>query len=99
MRLALEAAGIVTTGRPSAAGNYGPFLQQKGFNSVSMNGYTPQTGDIAVFNATVQHPYGHIEGYDGDQWVSDFQQPKFNPYKDPSSAGSSTIYRSGCRCD
>jgi hypothetical protein len=36
VRLALEAAGIVTTGRPSAAGNYGPFLQQKGFNPVSI---------------------------------------------------------------
>jgi len=99
VRLALEAAGIVTTGRPSAAGNYGPFLQQKGFNPVSMNGYTPQTGDIVVFDSTTLHPYGHIEGYDGDQWVSDFRQRSMNPYSNPSSAGSSTIYRSGCRCD
>jgi RHS repeat-associated protein len=100
VRMALEGGGIVTTGRPNAAGNYGPFLQQKGFSPVSMNGYVPQTGDIDVFDITTQHPYGHITGYDGNEWVSDFFQPKgANPYAVKSSAGNSTIYRNSCPCN
>jgi RHS repeat-associated protein len=99
VRLALQAAGMVTTGHPVAGGNYGPFLQQHGFNPVSMNGYEPQTGDIDVFDTTVQHTYGHITGYDGNQWVSDYSQgANPNPYTVQSSAGNSTIYRNSCPC-
>jgi hypothetical protein len=65
-----------------------------------MNGYVPQTGDIDVFDITTQHPYGHITGYDGNEWVSDFFQPKgANPYAVKSSAGNSTIYRNSCPCN
>jgi RHS repeat-associated protein len=99
VRMALEAAGLNTKGHPAFAGNYGPFLSGKGFDPVSMAGYTPETGDIIVFGITDQHTYGHIAGYDGSQWVSDFKQHNANPYRDPSSAGPATIYRNGCKCD
>jgi len=29
--------------------DYGPYLQDNGFSTVSSDGYTPQTGDVAVF--------------------------------------------------
>jgi RHS repeat-associated protein len=78
VRWALEAGGINTNGHPVSAKNYGPFLQGQGFSNVSPNNYTPQPGDIAVIQ-----PYpggnqnGHIEGWNGSQWVSSFNQPSY----------------------
>jgi RHS repeat-associated protein len=96
VRKALEAAGVDSTGHPRFAGNYGPFLQRRGFGAVNTSeGYTAQTGDIVVFRITKVHPYGHIAGFDGHSWVSDFVQRRANPYK---SNTPSTVYRSGCRC-
>jgi RHS repeat-associated protein len=99
VRMALEAAGVNTAGHPVAASNYGPFLRSKGFSSVNQNGYSTAVGDIVVFGRTAQHKDGHIAGYDGSQWVSDFRQNSMNPYRKPSSAGSAAIYRNGCKCD
>jgi hypothetical protein len=42
---------------------------------------------------TPQHPYGHIEMYDGRRWVSDFMQHSFSPYRDAASTPPLTIYR------
>jgi CHAP domain-containing protein len=93
VRLALAAGGINTTGRPNAAGDYGPFLQSKGFMPVSVQGYKPQVGDIAMFGKTDVHPYGHVTGFDAVKWVSDFVQKHMNPYKAPATAGPLTVYR------
>jgi hypothetical protein len=80
VRLALEAGGTNTAGHPVAAANYGSHLTEWGFSAVSGGvGYIPQTGDIAVFPAFTGHPYGHIQMYDGTQWVSDFKQNHFVP--------------------
>jgi RHS repeat-associated protein len=55
---------------------YGPYLLSDGWSSVSQSDYTPQTGDVVVFQ-----PYpggnqaGHVQAWDGIQWVSDFKQP------------------------
>ena len=76
-------------------GSYGPLLLASGWVSVSPDGYTPQIGDIIVYSPSDDHQYGHIEGYDGSQWVSDFTQNSDNPYRDPSTAGTRTIYRYG----
>jgi len=102
VRLALAAGGItVTPGSAPDAANYMQVLPLLGFQFVaiwdSQSGYAAKTGHVAVFGATFlwpnPHPYGHIEGYDGSRWVSDFIQRGFIPYKVKSSAGPSRIYR------
>jgi LysM repeat protein len=85
VRLALEAGAGNTKGHPVAAKKYGPTLNQIGFREVDTNQYTPQKGDVVVFDqhtdAKKTHPYGHIAGYTGTQWVSDFKQRNMNPYR------------------
>lgn len=61
-------------------------------------GYTPQKGDIAVFDPTDEHKYGHIEMYDGSQWRSDFKQNNFSPGSGYTKDGVPyTIYRNGAK--
>jgi len=79
-------------------GDYGPPLTKAGWNTVSQQGYTAQEGDAAIFSPNDTHSSGHSTGYDGSQWVSDFTQRQMNPYRDPGSAGTLTIYRPGCTC-
>ncbi len=92
-RMALEAAGIDTTGHPVYAKDYGPFLQDHGFSVVPLdNSYVPQKGDVVVFAGNDAHPFGHMEIHDGKEWVSDKKQgQEFSPYK--SSTPPSVIYR------
>lgn len=94
-RLGMEAAGLSTQDRPRSgdAGDYGPFLLRHGAKVVAKDSYTPQVGDTVVFDKTAQHPYGHIEMYDGQRWVSDFMQRSFSPYRDAASTPPFTIYR------
>ena len=84
VRLAMEAGGMDTLGRPDSACNYDKFLPKKGFTEVeitSLEDYKPQKGDIAVFEAFMgknsYHKHGHIQMYNGKQWVSDFKQRDF----------------------
>jgi len=92
-RLGLEAGGLDTTGHPIDAKDYGPFLVTHGAAAVSSDNYAPQAGDVAVFEGTDKHKYGHIEVFDGNQWVSDFMQRGYSPYKDKTSTPPSTVYR------
>jgi hypothetical protein len=92
-RLGLEAGGLDTTGHPVDAKDYGPFLVTHGAAAVPSDNYAPQAGDIAVFDGTDQHKYGHIQVFDGNQWVSDFKQRGYSPYRDKSSTPPSTVYR------
>lgn len=81
VRRALQSAGYEFTPQASAymyATN--GTLAGAGFVKLDNNSYTPQVGDIAVFNRSSKNPHGHIQIYDGSQWVSDFRQPKFSPY-------------------
>lgn len=81
VRFALEAGGINTAGRPGSAKDYDSYLLGKGFKIVNSSGYTPVKGDIAVFEsftgAKKHHPHGHIQMYNGSQWISDFKQHDF----------------------
>lgn len=91
-RIALEAAGIDTTGHPIDAKDYGPFLEDHGFEKVALdNTYTQQKGDVAVFAGNAAHESGHMEISDGKDWVSDAKQKNFSPYR--SNAPSVQIYR------
>ena len=85
VRYALEAGGINMNGHPSSAKDYDSFLSKKGFNEVTSNNYKPIKGDIAVmesFTGVKSHPYGHIQMYNGTQWISDFRQNSFWPGSD-----------------
>jgi RHS repeat-associated protein len=108
VRLALAAGGFTSLpGSTDYAWNYLQILPLLGFQFIAISpdqpGYTKQKGDIAVFNlramsshssnAHKAHPAGHIEGYDGSNWVSDFIQQGFIPYGDELAAGPSRIYR------
>jgi len=82
-RQGMEAGGLNTAGHPIDAKNYGPFLLQHGYHTVPGASYfgNEQVGDIAVFQPAPGHSQsGHIEMYDGNGWVSDFQQKNFSPY-------------------
>jgi hypothetical protein len=94
-RLGMEAAGLSTQDRPRSgdAGDYGPFLLRHGAQVVAKDLYTPQVGDTVVLEKNAQHPYGHIEMYDGRRWVSDFMQHSLSPYRDAASTPPFTIYR------
>ncbi len=96
VRRALEAAGLGTSDRPRSgdAGDFDPYLQRHGAQVVAADkSYIPQPGDTAVFAKTGQHPHGHIEVFDGTEWVSDFRQRSFSPYRDVESTPPVTVYR------
>lgn len=84
VRMAIEAGGISTAGRPIAAKDYVNFLPKIGFGhyrtikgkaaySRLMGGYIVK-GDIAVYPRP-GGGYGHICMFNGKVWISDFVQP------------------------
>jgi hypothetical protein len=80
VRKSLEAGGLNTAGHPVPAKDWGPTLTHIGFRTVpDASYYHPQTGDVIVFQSVKGHPYGHIELYDGQNWVSDFIQQDMWP--------------------
>gem|GEM_PF-263430 len=85
IRYALEAGGINTAGHPVPAAGYDSFLLEKGFETVNHKDYIPIKGDIVVmesFMGVTNHPDGHIQMYNGTQWISDFRQNGFWPGSD-----------------
>lgn len=90
VRKALQAAGYRFTPNPSAY-QYATrgTLANAGFVKIS-NNLPPQVGDVVVISRSSKHPHGHIQIYDGNQWVSDFRQSSINPY---SVAYSYTTWR------
>jgi hypothetical protein len=83
VRKALEAAGADTTGHPVPAKLYGPTLMRIGFHEITVENpetYTFLRGDVVVIQPTKHgNSAGHIAGYDGTEWVSDFRQRGFWP--------------------
>jgi hypothetical protein len=83
VRRALEAGGANTGGHPGSAKQYGPVLMRNGFHAISVDnpdGFAFQAGDIVVIQPTRHgNPAGHIAGYDGTKWISDFVQRGFWP--------------------
>lgn len=80
VRRALQSAGYSFTPQPSAYQYANGTLASAGFKKIDTNNYQPQIGDVVVFNRTSKNPHGHIQIYDGKDWVSDFRQSKFSPY-------------------
>ena len=77
------------------AKDYGAILISIGFTEVSSSGYTPMMGDTYVFNTYPGQriPAGHIEMYDGTQYVSDTKQPGFWANHHYQKANDYKIYR------
>lgn len=50
------------------------------FTPLSLDAYMPTKGDIVVIQPTSHGgSSGHIQGYDGKNWISDFVQTGFWP--------------------
>lgn len=82
VRIALEAAGANTSGSPVPASDWGPTLAKNGYKEIPAEFKSPQKGDIYIITKTASHKYGHIAGYDGNQWISDFKQKSHVIYRD-----------------
>lgn len=80
VRKALQSAGYKFTPKESAYMYAHGTLAGAGFTKISNHDYVPQVGDVVVFNRTAKNPHGHIQIYNGNQWISDFRQNKFSPY-------------------
>jgi len=80
VRTALQAAGYDFTPNPSAY-QYATrgTLANAGFSKIS-NDAPPQVGDVVVYDRSSKHPHGHIQIYDGSNWISDFRQSSISPY-------------------
>jgi hypothetical protein len=83
VRLALEAGGANTIGHPTPAKEYSATLIRNGFHAITVDDpakFPFLKGDIVVIEPTKHgNPAGHIAGYDGKNWVSDFVQHGFWP--------------------
>ncbi|MBS7566478.1 RHS repeat-associated core domain-containing protein [Mucilaginibacter sp. Bleaf8] len=84
VRLALEAGGIDTKDHPVPARLYGSYLKKWKFEETDTRDF--KRGDIAVIQGYPGGtsdpsgvPYGHIEMYNGKQWMSNFKQNSFYP--------------------
>ena len=81
IRIALESAGARFQNHPVAAADWGGTLQSLGYRKISSSFDKPKKGDIYIINRTGSHIYGHIAGYTGSGWVSDFKQAGYAVYK------------------
>ena len=90
VRQALQSAGYEFTPNPSAY-QYETrgTLANAGFSKISNNTPT-QVGDVVVYSRSSKHPHGHIQIFDGRDWISDFRQNSISPY---SGAYSYTTWR------
>lgn len=52
----------------------------------------PKRGDVAVFGKVGNHNSGHIQMYDGKQWVSDFKQNTDFPWRDVNKSDAPLWY-------
>lgn len=94
VRQAMEAAGLSTIGRPRDAKDYGPFLERLGFRKLTVDrSYVPMPGDIAVMPGNARSSAGHVEGWDGRNWISDFVQREIFPGPAYRTKGVYDVYR------
>jgi len=84
VRIALESAGARFSDHPVAASDWGSTLTGIGYKQIQPDFDNPKEGDIYIINSTNRHRYGHIAGFTGTQWVSDFRQNSYDVYKDPN---------------
>lgn len=61
---------------------YSRFMPMVGFKQVSKKSYKPQAGDVVVFQKPEHWEgcWGHIEMYNGKDWISDVKEKSMRPY-------------------
>lgn len=84
VRIALQSAGARFSDHPIAASDWGTTLTEIGYKQIRPEFDNPKEGDIYIINRTSRHRYGHIAGFTGSQWVSDYRQRSHDVYKDPN---------------
>ncbi|WP_353143864.1 peptidoglycan amidohydrolase family protein [Acinetobacter pragensis] len=82
IRVALQSAGAVLDSHPVAASDWGGTLTKIGYKQIQPAFDNPQEGDIYIIQRTHKHVYGHIAGFSGSEWVSDFKQKSYDVYKE-----------------
>lgn len=82
IRIALQAAGADVSKHPVAASDWGHTLEKNGYKKIKPAFNRPQEGDIYIIERTNGHTYGHIAGYTGNGWFSDFRQKTYAVYKE-----------------
>jgi len=82
IRLALESAGARFQSHPVAAADWGTTLMKIGYRQINPKFDAPKEGDIYIIDRTGKHVYGHIAGFTGKQWVSDFKQKSYDVYNE-----------------
>lgn len=76
---------------PASSSDYpAQALPDMGFVKID-NATPPQVGDIMVFTSTKEYRHGHIQMYDGANWISDHVQLSWSPF--PHSTPSHTLWR------
>lgn len=66
--------------RPRYAKDAGPYLLQRGYEEIP-NTSNPEMGDVRVWQPypSQKSQAGHIDIFDGNQWISDFFEPQNTP--------------------
>jgi len=82
IRMALQSAGANVENHPVAAADWGNTLLKIGYRKIAPEFSNPRQGDIYIIQRTGKHSYGHIAGFSGSQWVSDFKQRSHDIYRD-----------------
>ena len=91
VRMAIEAGGLSTVGRPNWAWKYIDYLPNIGFKFIGRfkrnDSYRPQPGDIAVYTKGGDKSVpGHICMWTGNEWASDFKQKSMIVYPSTKEA-------------
>jgi hypothetical protein len=81
VRKALQAGGAkITEPYPRTGKEYGPTLIMLGFHEITVDDpkrFSFIKGDVMVMEPYKGSTAGHIAGYDGRDWISDFVQTDF----------------------
>jgi hypothetical protein len=71
---ALQEGGATSKLYKIPAKDDGPYLKDVGFTTIKNENYTAKSGDIVFMQSCTGHPNGHIQMWNGVEWVSDFKQ-------------------------
>jgi len=81
VRKALQAGGAKFNGNyPPTGKEYGPALEMLGFHQITVDNpdkFSFVKGDVMVMDPYKGGTAGHVAGFDGKDWISDFVQRDF----------------------
>jgi hypothetical protein len=101
VRKALQAGGAhFNEYNPPPYGKlYGPTLERLGFHEITVDNpdrFSFIRGDVMVMEPYTGSTAGHVAGYDGQKWISDFVQRDFwagPAYRNQKPRPSYAVYR------